>query len=474
MTAGVAEGARAHLVRADGDEDLAFALYRPSSGARRDTAIIDRILLPMEGDRNVHGNASFNAVFFERALAVARESNAGLAFMHSHPAPARGWQRLSRDDFAAESGMAGAVAAGTGRPLVGLTLAAADGAWSARFWERTAPRQYEPFYCESVREVGDALRVTFHDRTRPVPLARDCLLRTLAAWGPDVQAMLARLRIGVVGLGSVGSIVVEALARIGIEHLVLLDFDSLETVNLDRTLNVQEADADGTNAKVTLAARAARASATSAAFQVDALEHSVCEVPGYRAALDCDVLFSCVDRPWARSVLNFIAYAHLIPVIDGGIHVSRTGRGRMRGADWKAHVAGPGRACLRCLRQYDPGLVQAEREGHLDDPSYIESLPDEHPIKRNENVFAFSLAVASLEVLQLLSMVVGPAGLHNYGGQAYHMASGSLDVGRAECQPYCEFPMLLGRGDDAGATGTSVHQRAEAVRAARTALASGV
>jgi ThiF family len=469
MSGSIDEQARGHLLQHPHDEDLCFGLWYPSRGHIRQTAILAELILPTGiTERRVHGNVEFLPAYFERALGLAIERNAGLAFMHSHLGP--GWQNMSRPDIRAEQANAGAVLAATGRPFVGLTVGT-DGAWSARFWERTAPKTYERRWCESVRVAGDALRVTFADHLRPPPALRIELTRTVSAWGERKQADLARLHVGVIGLGSVGSVVVEALARTGIQELTLIDFDSVERVNLDRVLHARRLDVLLGRAKVRVAANAASHSATAAEFLVHPIEASVCEEVGYRAALDCDVLFSCVDRPWPRSVLDFIAYAHEVPVIDAGILVSVTPRRTMRGADWKAHIVGPGRRCLECRRQYDPSLVAAERSGLLDDPHYIESLPEDHPARRNENVFAFGLSAASFALLQMLSMTIAPADYPDPGALAYHFVPGTLDRDHDTCRATCFTPRFLARGDSSPMVPTGRHDVALRARGRRRGLA---
>lgn len=387
----------------------------------------------------------------------------GLAFLHSHPGP--GWQDMSRDDIAAERGHAASARAATGLPFVGLTLGS-DGAWSARFWEKTAPKTYERRWCENVRVVGRKLAITWHPVLRPVPQFRASLLRTISAWGAGVQADFARLHIGVIGAGSVGSMVGEALVRTGNEHLDLLDFDSVEQKNLDRLLHATETDIG--KAKVDVLAQGLRKGATGSNVEIQPFEWSLVEEEGFLQALDCDVLFSCVDRPWPRSAMNLIAYAHLIPVVDGGIQVAVTKHATLKSADWRAHIACPMRRCLECIGQYNGADVSVERDGYYDDPVYIAGLPKEHPIRANENVFAFSMSVASLEVLQLLTMVVAPRGVTSPGAQLYHFVPGIMDEPEfGACKETCIYPDYTARGDTTGLIVTAKHDRAEAARTAR-------
>lgn len=452
---------REHLVRDDRQEDLCFAVWFPSRGAVRFTALLQAAVLPNQGDRLVHGNVEFYPQYLERALSAAIAAGGGLAFLHSHPSA--GWQRMSPDDVTAERSIAPAIGAATGLPLVGLTLGAVDGRWSARFWNRTGPHQYEAEWVESIRIVGDTLRVSFNETIHPRPKFLPYQVRTVSAWGEDRQGVLSRLKVGVVGLGSVGAVVAEALMRTGVHRIDLFDFDVIKEHNLDRLLCTGR-DAIG-RSKVAFVTERLRKTAPSNKSTITPYTWSICEEAGYRRALDCDILFSCVDRPWPRSVLNFIAYAHLIPVIDGGISVSRRTTNEYRGADWRAHATGPERRCLRCLHQFDPGLVATEREGTFDDPRYLESLPGDHPIRSSENVFAFSVAVASLEILQLIMLTVPPTGLGVRGAQMYHLATGKIDVDYDSCDDDCDYPPLIARGDTAGNGGVGRHLVAENERA---------
>jgi molybdopterin/thiamine biosynthesis adenylyltransferase len=355
---------------------------------------------------------------------------------------------MNRDDLDTETIYAPRALAMTELPLIGMTLAG-DEHWSARFWEKVGRGQFIRCDCESVRIVGEKLRLSYNSQRRPPPGFRESLARTISSWTQEVQDDVARLRVGIVGLGNVGAIVGEALARTGVQHLRLIDFDSVKTVNLDRLLHATERDARCGRSKVEVMRKALLLSATAAHPQIEACELSVVEEDGFRAALDCDALFSCVDRPWPRAVLNLVAYAHLIPVIDGGIRVTLKD-GRLRSADWKAHVAAPGRRCLECLEQYNPAHVTLERQGDLDDPSYIEGLSPENPLRGNENVFAFGLAAGSLEVLQLLTMVVAPGGVSDIGSQHYNIKTGEILRDIKDCKATCLYSnALLGVGDQA-------------------------
>ncbi len=430
------------LIRADRQEDLIFALWTPSRGDARLTALLHTLVYPDEGDRQVHGNASFNPKYFERVCKMALAKECGIAFLHSHPGP--GWQGMSRDDIIAENKISSAVDALTDLPLVGLTIGS-DGTWSSRMWEQIAGRKYQGRWCHSVRCAGKPLKVDFCDKLVPKPEYRERFKRTVTVWGKENHANLARLRVGIVGLGSVGSIVAETLARMGLQHFTLIDFDEVQQHNLDRLLGATEKDLG--KLKISIAERQIRQSATANSLDIRTVPYSLAEEEGYLAALDCDAIFSCVDRPRARHILNHMAYGHFIPVIDGGIAV-RFKSGVFSGVDWQLQTVAPGRPCLECLGTYQPTDVALEESGNLDDPSYMKGLPDNHHLKSNENVFPFSANLASLEVLQFVALATGAGGINDFGVQRYRYWPGVVeaDVERS-CHKGCDCKDLEGQGD---------------------------
>lgn len=468
MTDVVDDVLRHHLLRFDEQEDICFAIWFPSTGTTRTTAVIQRVVLPDDGDRQVHGNASFNAQYLLRAAAEAADEGGGIALLHSHP-HGKGWQQLSRPDHAAEAGHAGRAIALTDLPLIGLTLAG-DGTWSARFWQRTAPKTFEPASCENVRVVGDRIAFSFNDDLVPVAVPSTASERTREALGDIVYQNLTRLSVGIIGGGNVGAQVGEHVARTGFVRAGVMDFDTAKRRNLDRTLHLRLLDVLLRRSKASTVTRAMRASAIASSVDYTASEASVCEPDGFAEALDFDILFSCVDRPWARQVCNLLAYAHLLPVVDGGVDVDVRG-GRLRDARMRAHLAAPGRQCLACVGQYDAGLVALDRDGSLDNPDYLRGLPEGTRIARGANVYAFGALAAALEMLQLVVAFVAPSGRSNNGTQTYTTKLGVIrsdDTHDGACLSGCPYAHdYLGRGEIGTPPVTGRHPAAEIERARR-------
>jgi len=460
MTADIDAQLQTHLLRDDGDEDVCLATYRPSTGSDRTSAVLRRVILPRDGERLVHGNASFTGDYLLRGAAEAAADGCGLAMLHSHPG-GRGWQSMSGPDHDAEQSYARLAHTITGKPLIGFTLGGRDGGWSMRNWTPEG----RPEWAESVRVVGDCLRVTWNDRLCPPPQLQKTQDRTVSAWGERIQADLARLWFLVVGAGSVGLDVALRLAASGVRHVAVMDFDGVYVVNLDRLIGATRLDVLLCRSKVEVALRLMRAAATAASPDLQSLEMSVCTSEGLAAALDYDVIVSCVDRPWPRAALNGIAYADLIPVVDGGIGIDAFDDGDgMRNATWRSHVVRPGRPCLSCNGQLDLGDVQLDKQGLLDDPRYLAAAGRNGQAR--QNVAALSASVSASLLAQVVSLVAAPGGRGEPGPLRYTLSAHWLEHVDATTREGCAFEHVTAAGDRRH-TLTGPHAAATETAAAR-------
>lgn len=447
MTAELDGALSRHLDKGPHQEDLTFAYWKPSRGATRYTGILQRLNLPKNGERLLQGNVAFTSDYLTRVM-TERPAECGIALLHSHLGP--GWQGMSEDDIVAERDrLGGLVASATGFPVLGLTRGT-DGAWSGRFWFRSGRHRYERRWASTVRSVGRQLRITYHPELRRRPSASASQVATISVWGKAAQEDLARARVGIVGLGSVGSIVAEALSRTGLEKLTLIDPDHIEERNLDRTLGAYPQDVEKKLHKVEIAKRLVNASHTSSRFSAIAITEGVQGTTGLANALDCDAIMLCVDRPWPRHILNVLAYAHLIPAIDGGILARVRNDGRLLHVDWRIHTVGPEHACLYCLDAIRRSDVALDRDGMLDDPDYLKGLSQaERERYGRRNVFAFSLSVASHQVLQLVGLITGNERVGGRGPQVYHAYPGVMETrDSSSCLPDCDIQPLTAFAHD--------------------------
>ena len=388
-------------------EEACLALWRRGDGLNRYTGILGEVVLPEDGDRDLHGSVTVHSGYLNRVLDRALKAQAGVAVLHSHPGS--GWQGMSDLDQDTERNVIAPFVRETGLPLLGMTMGS-DGCWSARFWPGSG-RDIQPVHCTDVRRVG--ARSTSADSppdAYPPYVRRQSLVRTLDCWGVEAQARLARTHICVVGAGSVGSIVLECLARTGFEEVTVVDPDWVEERNLDRLLYADRHCVGLPKAEV--AAAHLRKVATAGRPIIRPVPLSIRTERAYRLTADADIILCCVDNPEAREVLNHLAYSNCLPLIDGGVLVES--RDRLLSAKWNVHLVGPDMRCLRCRGQYTSSDARDERLGIRRRGRYISEEVTDGP-EPGQNTIAFCNVVAAEEVRILVRYLVGQDWWHDCG-----------------------------------------------------------
>ena len=291
--------------------------------------------------------------------------------------------------------------------------------------------------------------MTFHPSDRP-PTPPPALGETLTVWGARAHADLSRTRLGIVGLGSVGSLGAEAASRMGMARLTYIDHDVLEIRNLDRTHGATVADVVAGLTKVAVAGRATTLSHTAPEVDLRLVARSLLFrgwLPG-RARLRRPA----VVRRSTAATLGDERDRVRAPDPRRRRRDLRAGdaRGTPLHVDWQIHAVGPGRACLVCVGALRRSDVSLDRDGKLDDPEYIAGLSDlERAAISRRNVFPFSMSVAAHQVLQAIGIATAQPRIGGAGPQMYHAYPGIMDVDRSTtCEPDCEFPRLTAGAPD--------------------------
>jgi len=184
--------------------------------------------------------------------------------------------------------------------------------------------------------------------------------RSVRILGREGQRLLQNLRIGVVGTGGTGSIVVTALATMGVGRLRCWDHDRIKKHNRPRLVSTHDSHIG--QKKVEALCQEARRLATAKPFTAEAHDAWGTSKEAIVLLRDCDIVFSCVDLFGARVPLNDLAYAHLIPVIDMGTKIYPEGKD-IGAILCHAQTLAPGLPCAWCNGTVSTGRLVAEAQG---------------------------------------------------------------------------------------------------------------
>lgn len=148
-----------------------------------------------------------------------------------------------------------------------------------------------------------------------VRMSEERLVRHHGVVPMAVQRRLAGLHVAVVGCGGTGSVAAEALARLGVGTMTLVDDDRVEASNLNRLQGVQARDIGSFKAE----ALARHLRSVVPELDVRTCVSKAHTEPARSMLPRADVLFGCLDNAESRWWMNRLSLQYLQPWFDVGV-----------------------------------------------------------------------------------------------------------------------------------------------------------
>lgn len=299
---------------------------------------------------------------------------------------------------------------------------------------------------ESILVIGEGIRWASENTHTPI---EDSQRRLTQAFGEGTYRALSRLRIGIVGASGTGSLVIEALRRTGVGHLMIVEPDTMEAANLNRVLHSTVEDARCARPKIDIVERAV--GETGLNTSITLLPKSLQDPEAIHALASCDVVFGCVDNREARQLLCRLTAYYLVPYIDVGVSISATASGAIENVSASVHYFRPGQSFI-ARGVFDRETLRAESIARTDPAHYQEQQRQRYVTGVHVDrpaVMPLNMTAAGFAVMELLARVHGFRDTQAEGQFAENLLA--LDIGmlqpRRDDQVCPSLANVIGRGD---------------------------
>ena len=437
ITAADHEALIRHLFPGDNDEHgavLSAGIVETALGLR---LLVNQVTPAVDGVDYVggeHGYRALKPTFIHRQIVRCRDQRLAYLAVHNHDCDYEvGFSRIDIESH--ERGYPALRDIGRGVPVGALDYGRS--AVEADVWLADGRRRTLGEY----RILGGAIQ-RLYARPQTQASAMPEHDRQVRMFGAAGQRLLATAKVAVVGLGGVGSLIAEQLARLGVQQFILVDGDRIESTNLARVVGATGADVAAERLKTAIAARHIREVRPDAV--ITEIADDVAKSSVAVTLRDCDVIFLAADSMRARLVVNAIAHQYFVPVVQLGAKVRTGPRGEMVDAMSAIRHVEPGRGCLWCNGWIDATRLaeEAKSDQERKDQAYGVEEPNPSVITLNAVAAAHGVNDFLFDFLNLRPRDPDQAYEH------FHFLTRRLDRVAPRREPECrECVRRFGMGD---------------------------